>query len=208
MYLKVYSNLFFTLAFFISKEMHNNQGVLDIGCGKASPLRMITKSSSSVGLDLYRSYILKCKALSIHDDYVLGDAKKLPFKNQSMDLALSVEVIEHLKKRDGLEIIEEMQRVVRKKIILTTPNGYLPAYAGSDDNPVERHESGWIRDDLEKLGFRVHGLNGMRCLWKIKQGQAVLLTWLFMPFILLTEAIVYRALPSQAFQLFCVKNLT
>ena len=87
------------------------------------------QSSYSVGLDFYRPYILNCKALSIHDDYVLGDAKKLSFKDQSLDFALNVEVIEHLKKRDGLGIIEEMQRVARKTIILTTPNGYLPTLA-------------------------------------------------------------------------------
>ena len=42
-----------------------------------------------------------------------------------------------------------MERVAREKIILTTPNGFLPTYAGPRDNPEEKHLSGWTYDELK-----------------------------------------------------------
>ena len=141
----VYLKLFkaHMLSSLLSKDIKDGWTILDVGCGRSSSLMSVEKGSYRVGLDFYAPYIRKSRILSIHDDYVLGDVRALPFKSKSFDCAVATEILEHLDKHDGLIMIKEIERVVKKKILMTTPNGFLPAYGGPDDNPEERHLCGY-----------------------------------------------------------------
>ena len=191
----------------IAREATGRRSILDVGCGRASPLGLIDLDSYKVGLDFYRPYILKSRESSIHNDYILGDVRLLPFKPKSFDCALATEVLEHLTRQEGPEMIKQMEEVA-EKIILTTPNGFLPTYPGPQDNPDEEHRCGWTVSELAGLGFRVYGLGGWKWLWKIDAGQAVIRCRPRKAFAALagvTELLVYRR-PSLAFSLFCVKE--
>lgn len=201
----------YNLSSLLSKEIEDEWKILDVGCGRTSSLKGVEKGAYRVGLDIYRPYILKSRKLSVHDYYVLADARALPFKCNSFDCAVATEILEHLTKHDGLRMIKEMERVVKKKILMTTPNGFLPTYAGPDDNPEETHLCGYTADELKKLGFRVWGFHGLKTFWTIKHGQSVVKFRL--PKILstllidITELFVYH-FPSLAFQFFFVKDLS
>lgn len=209
---RIYRKLFgaYRLSSLLSREIEDEWRILDVGCGRFSSLQNLKKDCYKVGLDIYPPYIDKSKKLLVHDRYVVGDARNLPFESDSFDCAVATEVIEHLTKEDGLKMIREMERVARKKIILTTPNGFLPTYAGPDDNPRETHLCGYTAAELKKLGFRVWGFHGLKMLWTIKHGQAVVKFRL--PKILsnllisITEIFIYRY-PSLAFQFFFIKDL-
>jgi len=193
----------------IENELEKDWTILDVGCGHSSPLRLVKKTSRWVGLDIYEPYIAESKKQSIHDEYLIGDARSLPFKDNSFDCAVAIEVLEHFNKPDGLKMINEMERVARKKIILTTPNGFMETYAGPNDNPEERHLSGWNYNELKELKFRVYGLNGLKSLWTIEKGKAVIrFKFLILPIMLveISKYFTYRN-PSLSFQLFFVKDL-
>lgn len=157
----VYFKLFgaYMLSSLLSKELNNESRILDVGCGYSSSLSSVSKASYRVGLDFYKPYILKSKKSSIHDDYVLSDVRALPFKPKSFDCAVAIEVLEHLEKAESPEMLTEMERVA-SKIVLTTPNGFIPVYGGPNDNPEERHLSGWSASELKRFGFKVYGING------------------------------------------------
>ena len=142
----------FRLPALISKELHEDWTILDVGCGKRSPLADVKKGRRRVGLDMYEPYIAESRGLGIHDEYVIGDARALSFDSRSFDCVLTTEVLEHLSEADGLKMIKEMERVAKKKIILMTPNGLLPTYAGPKDNPDEIHISGWTYRQIRSLG--------------------------------------------------------
>lgn len=206
---RIYHKLFgkYMLLALLAKEFDNGSRILDVGCGYSSSIRLIRKGSYRVGLDFYKPYILKSKRALIHDDYVLGDVRALPFKPNSFDCGVAIEVLEHLNKHDGPRMVREMERVA-KRITLTTPNGFLPTYPGPNDNPDERHLCGWTVDELKKLGFKVYGLNGLKLLWEIRSGRATLRrpNIVFALLAGISELFVYRH-PSLAFQLFGVKEL-
>ncbi len=202
-----------SLSVMLSKELKPGWSVLDVGCGKCSALYGIRDRHKiySTGLDFYVPYIEESKTLKIHDNYVHGNIKNLAslFELDSFDCVISTEVIEHLSKSEGLKMLEEIERIARKKVILTTPNGFLPTYAGPKDNPTESHISGWTTEELKKLGFEVYGLNGFRKLWGIHEGLAT--PKLSRPRCLyrltdISNMITYYY-PSAAFQLFFVKHL-
>jgi ubiquinone/menaquinone biosynthesis C-methylase UbiE len=196
----------------LSKEIGDDWAILDVGCGRTSVLRAVHKGYYRVGLDIYRPYILKMRRLSIHDDYVLSDVRALPFKSKSFDCVVATEVLEHLGKKDGSKMLKEIERVARKKILMTTPNGFLSTHPGPDDNPDEAHLSGWTADELKELGFKVYGIRGLKALWSIKDGQAVI--WLAPKRLPVLSAIiadvtgffVYKN-PHRAFQFFFVKDI-
>lgn len=121
----------YCLSYLLSNEIDDEWTILDVGCGRFSPLRMVKKDSYKVGIDHYEPYISKSKEQFIHNKYVLGDVRALPFKSNSFDCAIATEVLEHLNKDDGLKMIREMERAAKRKIILTTPNGFLPSIYGS-----------------------------------------------------------------------------
>ncbi|MBI2099171.1 class I SAM-dependent methyltransferase [Candidatus Uhrbacteria bacterium] len=92
---------------FISR--HGSAGrVLDVGCGSAAsyaphfPSRVCLDAAPGIGVD------------------IVGDAHALPFPDNSFDLVLCIEVLEHLKSPE--RAIAEMKRVLRPggKLILTT----------------------------------------------------------------------------------------
>jgi len=191
----------------LDEKLKDINTILDVGCGQCSPLRQLTnKPIYKVGVDIYEPYIEKSKLLYIHDYHVLGDARNLPFKTKSFECTMAIEVIEHLTKFEGLKMIKEMERIAKKRVILTTPNGLLLVKPGPEDNPEERHISGWTAKGLRKLGFKVYGING----WKVLRGERAALKfrprWLFTKLSVMTNPLAYHY-PSIAFQLFCFKDI-
>jgi hypothetical protein len=208
---KIYRTIFgaYGLPSLLSKEIDNDWTILDAGCGRTSALQGVNKGSYSVGLDFYKPYLIKIRGLSAHNACVLGDVRALPFKSNSFDCVVATEILEHLSKLDGLKMLAEIERVAKKKILMTTPNGFLPTYAGPDDNSDETHLCGYDVSELVNLGFRVYGFHGLKVCWTVQQGQAVIRyrpKWLFTLLMEITWLFAFYH-PSKAFQFFIIKNI-
>jgi len=107
-------------------------------------------------------------------------------------------------------MIKEMERVAKKKIILTTPNGFFNALSRPDAlNPQEKHISGWTAKDFKNLGFRIYGLGSLKIFWQAAPGKVIMKfspRKLFILFARIFTPFVYYC-PSLAFRLFCIKDL-
>ena len=84
----------------------------------------------------------------------LGLLKK--FSDQSVDSIFLLDVIEHLGKEEGLQLIEEMKRVSRQQIVIFTPLGFMPQHRENDNKDrwglhggeYQEHKSGWEPSDF------------------------------------------------------------
>ena len=92
---------------FLEKNASKSKGVLlDIG-GENAPY-----------IELFRPHIAKYICLNIEkvdnkaDENVIGDAMKIPFKNNSIDTVLSTQVLEHLS--EPQKAVDEIFRVLKK----------------------------------------------------------------------------------------------
>lgn len=52
-----------------------------------------------------------------------GDTLRMPFKNNSFDFVISVDMLEHLSGKVRIKAVEEIFRVARKKVFLAVPCG-------------------------------------------------------------------------------------
>ncbi|GAB1430715.1 hypothetical protein MASR2M18_15490 [Ignavibacteria bacterium] len=184
------------------------QTLLDVGCGSNSQVRAFSrKMMRTMGVDGYAPSIEKSRAAGIHSDYAELNILEIAdrFEANSFDCVLASDVIEHLEKNDGLKLMRDMERVARKKVIIFTPNGFLPqgAYGG---NEYQIHLSGWEIDEMQGYGYRIIGVNG----WKPLRGELAYPR--FRPYSLctrisfLTQPFVQHN-PHRAFQILCIKDI-
>jgi ubiquinone/menaquinone biosynthesis C-methylase UbiE len=105
---------------FVKNYVTSNCLFLDVGCGDGSYLRHID-CKYAVGLDISKSKLLHArrKMQSQKHDFIEADAEYLPFKNSSLDIVLSTELIEHVV--DPISVLKEISRVCKSQAIISTP---------------------------------------------------------------------------------------
>lgn len=166
-YFKLISELFpyipaITYALTLSSELACYNSVLDIGCGTASPIRFFT-FQRSVGLDAYGPALNEARKRKTHTKYVkAASGRILRLFKKEFDAVVALDLIEHLDKNDGYQLINDMKKLAKKKVIIFTPNGFLPQYAKK--NKYQIHKSGWTTDDFTRKGFHVKGMLGPKFL--------------------------------------------
>ena len=109
----------------------------------------------------------------ILNGFALEVLRLLP--DDSVDSVFLIDVIEHLEKHDGFEILDELDRVTRKQIVIFTPLGFMPQHVEMDKKDrwgfhggeFQEHKSGWQPEDFTsewKLfvcqNYHIHDDNG------------------------------------------------
>ena len=183
------------------------QHVLDVGCGNASPMRFIVKTHLT-GLDGYAPALEEARRQGTHNEYYLGNVTQLGrlFTPRKFDACIALDVIEHLHKDDGWRMLEDMERLAIRRVVIFTPNGFVPQK--SKDGDLQEHLSGWTADEMRARGYRVLGMYGPKS-WR---GEYHRIKYQPRPFwVLLSIAAHYlytRSHPEKAAAIFCVKDLS
>ncbi|UCG89592.1 MAG: class I SAM-dependent methyltransferase [Candidatus Heimdallarchaeota archaeon] len=107
-----------------------------------------------VGLDLHESYVLLHSTLGLYDKVYNCSVIDIPYAENFFDIVLALELIEHLSKEDGLKMLNEVERVSRGQVIITTPHGFT-ATRERGGNPHMEHISGWHPKDFTDRGYSV-----------------------------------------------------
>jgi len=101
----------------VTKALSVNGPIIDIGCADAFMFRDIAKDKTTF-VDNSPEAQKRCEGLNFH----LADAHNLPFPNNSFDVAVLGEVLEHV--QDPAQVLREAVRVSRKKLVITVPLEY------------------------------------------------------------------------------------
>lgn len=150
---------------FIKKNLLDCGSLLELGCANNSPLQYFRKKYYSCGLDIFFPYLEESRRKNSHKSYILSDISHLCIKPKSFDCVLALGLLEHLEKEEGLGLIELMETIARKKVIVSMPNGFLRQDA-FDGNVYQIHKSGWVCEDLTEQGFSAYGFFGLTSLRK------------------------------------------
>jgi N-acetylglucosaminyl-diphospho-decaprenol L-rhamnosyltransferase len=198
--------LFFPIEYFVIKELISAKNVLDLGCGRHSPVGILPDTIHKTGVELYEPYLEKAVSSKRHNVYIKGDITNMQFKDKSFDVVVALDVIEHLQKKDAIELINRMEKWASKKVVIFTPNGYMDQGCW-EGNPYQQHRSGWTADFFKNMGFKIYGVRGFKGLRRIIP-RADGMKWSFLEVLIDTTQVATYFLPEFAYQLFCVKDLT
>lgn len=84
---------------------------LDLGCGFGEFAHVFFDESLEVGIDLSRRSLLQARKGREYEGLVRGDARRLPFRDESFASIVSISVLEHIANVE--DAVEEAYRVLR-----------------------------------------------------------------------------------------------
>ena len=189
--------------------------ILDLGCEDGRLLSLLSdgKNWEVTGVDIFQANINRAAKKKIFVKVIKGDivktSKKLIKEEKKYDVVFCSQVIEHLGRKDGEELLSMVDKLAKKKVIMGTPRGFMEqpeAFLGN--NPHQVHKSGWTEDDFRKRGYKVYGV-GFGPVWS-EEGLgrtysksitilANIISYIFSP-------IVFY-LPSLASGIICIKKV-
>lgn len=135
--------------------------ILDVGGGHGEPMGFLGKRHNfrlKVNADIMLPHLKESKQEGAHGEYVLCDARYLPFKKRSFDIVLCLEVIEHLEKEDSFKLLSSLEEIARRQIILSAPVGER---IHPEPHKIKTfpwaHFSSWHPAEFRRLGYKVRG---------------------------------------------------
>ncbi len=107
--------------------IEKGEKILDIGCGDGLLLSALAKNGvTGFGVDVSEEGARKCREKGLDVSVVDISAGKLPFKDDSFDTVVMLDVLEHVYAPE--ELLKEAVRVSKKYVIVSVPNfNSLPA---------------------------------------------------------------------------------
>ena len=136
------------------------KSVLDVACGTGYGSAMLLRAGASVAVAVELSAPALAFAARTYavPKYVRADARKIPLKNASLDVVVSLETIEHL--ADPIGFLRGVRALLREGglLVLSTPNRSQT----DGSNPYHLHEMilPELLESLERASFGVTGLWG------------------------------------------------
>lgn len=95
------------------------ESIVELGCGMSPFLNKARKNfKECIGVDFSRITLREAKKKFPKVKYVYGSALDAPFYSNEFDVSVAGELIEHLE--DPMELIDEMKRITKRRIILST----------------------------------------------------------------------------------------
>lgn len=144
-----------TLAAWIQDQTKGARCVVDLGAGFFDKLRYVPPMTRKIGVDVFPAYLgFAPPGVTAR----LGDIREWDkiLKHEDCDVAMLIDVIEHMSKADGITLLRGLKEVFRK-ILVMTPDGYVEQ---KDDvtgfeNEWQVHTCGWDASELAQEGFSV-----------------------------------------------------
>ncbi|MCX6355396.1 MAG: class I SAM-dependent methyltransferase [Candidatus Aureabacteria bacterium] len=212
---RVLGRLFHTLVYCLQRELKGCQSVLDLGCGRESPLKYC-RVAYSVGVDAFEPVLRESRKRGIHSEYILADIAGVKFKPRSFDAVIMIDLLEHLEKAEGEKILRDAEEWARGKVIVNMPVGWI-RQGMVQDNRFQAHRSGWQLEEMTQRGYRAYGMAGLHSLRtdEISEdllGEGVLASVKYRPrcfwfvVLALSQLLAYY-IPGKAFEAFYVKIL-
>lgn len=187
----------------LQQALEGCETVLDVGCGSYSIMRYLTPGRSFTGLDKYSPSLRNNR--NYYDRLLQADIMQCPIEDKSFDAVVAMDVIEHLSREDGLKMLETIETIARKSVVIHTPNGYLHQ-PPAPDNPWQEHRSGWAVSDFRSCGYEVFGISGSKRL-RGEYARIKRRPLFFWELISACSAPYCRRHPESAFSLCAVKSL-
>ncbi|MFW6056081.1 MAG: class I SAM-dependent methyltransferase [Chloroflexota bacterium] len=133
-----------------------NMMLLDVGCsdGVGSPAAALARRFGHhiVGLDVFLPVLETAAQNRVYDHVVAGDGCHLPFEDDRFDVVVSLEVLEHLPKEQGVWLLHELERVSCWLVMISCPVGTWEQDV-REGNPYQLHQYVWGLEEIKAMQF-------------------------------------------------------
>jgi SAM-dependent methyltransferase len=121
--------------------------ILDAGCGSGRNMIELARFGAVTGVELSDTSVALARARDA-GEVVEGSVLEMPFADGSFDLAVSLDVIEHLE--DDLGALRELRRTVAPggQLLVTVP-AYQWLWSGHDE--INHHHRRYTRRSLQRV---------------------------------------------------------
>ena len=158
----------------IDMYMPNPRSVLDVGCGFGK-FGVLLRERFDVRKNRYdkKEWRTKIDAVEVWPQYITplhtyiydsiysSDIRSAIKWIPHYDVILVLEILEHLPKSDGLQILTDLQARTNKLMVISFPNTFNGREGAAWENPHERHQCLWTQSELnECLDSNVLKLGG------------------------------------------------
>ncbi|MFA5042838.1 MAG: class I SAM-dependent methyltransferase [Kiritimatiellia bacterium] len=190
----------------LRRALRDCRTVLDVGCGGQSPLRYVRHLTHTMGLEGHAATLDKARSSGTHDEYCEVDIRQLAgaFPKGGFDACVALDVVEHLNKEDGALFLDQLERIARTRVVVFTPNGFMPQ-GNTEAGDYQEHLSGWSAEDMMRRGYVVSGAYGLKILRGAYHKIRFRPKWLWVLFSVFSDICYARFHPRDATALFCVK---
>lgn len=167
---KLKLNLPFSYMWLLRKSIGEIETILDLGCGDGSLMALLSEKRNwqITGIDIYKKSIGSARKRNIYLKVIRGDLLKMVSNNKSKskyDVVFFSQVIEHVTRKQGEKILNEIEKLAKKRIVVGTPRGFMEQpHEFLDENPYQVHKSGWSIEDFTSRGYKVYGV-GFWPIW-------------------------------------------
>ena len=128
-------------------ELPTPARVLDAGCGSGRNMIELARLGSVTGVELSETSVALARERDA-GEVISGSVLEMPFPDDSFDLAVSLDVIEHLE--DDLGALRELRRAVAPGgALLVTVPAYQWLWSGHDE--INHHHRRYTRRSLQRV---------------------------------------------------------
>jgi SAM-dependent methyltransferase len=121
--------------------------ILDAGCGSGRNMVELSRYGRVTGIELSETSVALARQRNA-GEVISGSLLEMPFAQDSFDLAVTLDVIEHLE--DDLAALRELRRTVAPGgALLVTVPAYQWLWSGHDE--INHHHRRYTRGSLQKV---------------------------------------------------------
>lgn len=136
-----------------------NRGfAVDIGCGGGYMVKVLEPHCPTIGVDVSSDALLLCRTRNLSRLCQVDMATlSLPFKNNSFDLVLALDVIEHID--DDVHALTECRRILRPGgLIIVTVPAFMWLWSPWDEalGHRRRYTAFMLTEAMRRAGLTVH----------------------------------------------------
>ena len=146
------------------------KSLLDIGCGRG--VYKVFRKFDSIGIDIFPENIRLAKENGNYKEVIEADINNIEYKENSFDAIVCIDVIEHIDKASGEKLLEKIERIAKKIVIVNTAWGYqkIPK---RNDNVYLNHLCGWWPNEFEERGYKIYPFKALR--WNLGNSPILLM---------------------------------
>jgi len=150
----------------LKRDLADCESILELGCGSNSPILQIGYGGKTNAIDIWQPYVDMHRRMKNYCEVQEGDILRMELGYKIFDAVVICDVLEHLPKDEvsRSRLLEKIENVAKKKVILFTPNGFIENDE-VDGDPFQAHLSAWEPGDYTSRGYKVVGATGLRWLF-------------------------------------------